>query len=382
MTARTFTRLALAACVLLAAGIVTQLLRHSDVVEHGYEDVSCRRFLPEGLMGTAMPNCDGTRDLGEGPVPIHFNSRGFRDTEHSPFPPKGTFRVALLGASVHVAPGLPEEANPARLIEARLAELGLGSVEVMNFSVEGFATIHHLANFHRYLTAHPHLVLVDTLDGNKPFRDLFLQSFENPEAPLGSFHPFRSAESLLPYGLKWISKWKAPLRFYLHLKQVAAQLEATRELQKAGTKEAQAKLLLGHSLDIVNEMKRQGRKYGADIAILWHGEPLTNTVALRQNESTVLAQIHGPLLAPISVPAPAALAALGATGMLVADISAKLPSPGDRRLYLGASYYYSRAGMERYAQAVAEAIAPIIRNRLAHPPRPETLEGSLSSRFR
>lgn len=73
--------------------------------------------------------------------PGKSNRRGFRDREHAPEKPPGTFRIAVLGDSIAAGYQVErtEEAFPA-LLEELLRRRGHPRVEVLNFGVTGYNT--------------------------------------------------------------------------------------------------------------------------------------------------------------------------------------------------------------------------------------------------
>jgi lysophospholipase L1-like esterase len=89
------------------------------------------------------------------------NSLGYRDREHTPDKPAGTYRIAVLGDSIAAGYRIErtEDAFPARL-EAHLRGAGLAA-EVLSFGVTGYNTEQEVETLRaRALRFSPDLVLV------------------------------------------------------------------------------------------------------------------------------------------------------------------------------------------------------------------------------
>jgi lysophospholipase L1-like esterase len=100
-------------------------------------------------------------------VPVAFNQYGLRDRERSLEPAARTTRILVLGDSVTFGMGVPLEQTYPALTEALLnAALGPGarSVEVLNFGIPGYNTLHSLAQLREVgLTFRPDIVVVGFL---------------------------------------------------------------------------------------------------------------------------------------------------------------------------------------------------------------------------
>jgi lysophospholipase L1-like esterase len=74
---------------------------------------------------------------------VRWNGLGFREREFDTPKPPDTFRVMVLGDSLTWGVGLSEEQRYSRLMEQQLQQhLGHRSVEVLNFGLDGVATVH------------------------------------------------------------------------------------------------------------------------------------------------------------------------------------------------------------------------------------------------
>src|SRR5262245_26687987 len=98
---------------------------------------------PDPFRGAAhLPDTEGWyREEGEAFVRI--NSAGFRDREHAPKKPDGTFRVAVLGDSYAEAMQVSEDDAFWAVAERELAScpaLAGRRAEVLNFGVSGYGT--------------------------------------------------------------------------------------------------------------------------------------------------------------------------------------------------------------------------------------------------
>jgi lysophospholipase L1-like esterase len=118
--------------------------------------------LPPPVEWSGRPLARGTHSG----VPVAFNQHGLRDRERSLEPAAGTTRVLVLGDSVTFGMGVPfEDTYPART-EARLnASLGgAATVEVLNFGIPGYNTLHSLAQLRELgLAFRPDIVVVGFL---------------------------------------------------------------------------------------------------------------------------------------------------------------------------------------------------------------------------
>jgi hypothetical protein len=81
-------------------------------------------------------------------APFRTNSWGLRDREYALEPEPGTFRIALLGASYAMGPGVRESETAEQLVEDRLNRERAGDpwprCEILNFSVGGYSVLHDL----------------------------------------------------------------------------------------------------------------------------------------------------------------------------------------------------------------------------------------------
>jgi len=95
------------------------------------------------------------------------NSHGMHDQEYPLAKPAGTFRIAVLGASPVMGPGVPEEAVFDRLLEERLGALAQPSghrVEVLNFGVAAYSPVQMLLQLEQKVLAfQPDLVLLTSM---------------------------------------------------------------------------------------------------------------------------------------------------------------------------------------------------------------------------
>jgi hypothetical protein len=80
-------------------------------------------------------------------VPLKTNSIGLRDIEYSNEKPADALRLALVGASYEMGPGVEREQTFEALAEARLnQENALGQpVEILNYSVAGYSVLHYVS---------------------------------------------------------------------------------------------------------------------------------------------------------------------------------------------------------------------------------------------
>lgn len=159
-----------AAAALFCAGAL-QMRETAEVVAALDAAYPCRSVHDRYHILVYRRDCTGTRDLGEGPVDLHFGGHGFRG---DPPGPKQGRRLALLGGSTSVGPGLSDEERPA----AQLQEFFGDDLEVIDLSVEGYTTVHHLIRLPEYRQRfQPDILVFDTLSRQKLFRDRVLMEY-------------------------------------------------------------------------------------------------------------------------------------------------------------------------------------------------------------
>jgi lysophospholipase L1-like esterase len=128
-----------------------------------------------------------------GGVPVAFNHFGLRDRERSMKRTPGAIRILALGDSVTFGLGVATEEAFPRVTENLLNAArpdGLASVEVLNFGVPGYNTLHELAQLRALgLAFEPDLVVVgflyNDLEISGPQR-LRLERGSTPEQPGGA----------------------------------------------------------------------------------------------------------------------------------------------------------------------------------------------------
>jgi len=95
------------------------------------------------------------------------NSHGMHDREYPLAKPAGTYRVAVLGASPVMGPGVPEDQVFEELLERKLSRLGqpMGrTVEFLNFGVAAYSPVQMLLQLEQKVLAfQPDLVLLTSL---------------------------------------------------------------------------------------------------------------------------------------------------------------------------------------------------------------------------
>jgi lysophospholipase L1-like esterase len=89
-----------------------------------------------------------------------YNSRGYRDDEHSPAKPEGVFRFVVLGDSVAAGDGVEVEERFDRVLAQRLSRPGL-RVEPVNLARTGYSTSQQLWQLEHEVYAYdPDLVIL------------------------------------------------------------------------------------------------------------------------------------------------------------------------------------------------------------------------------
>lgn len=102
------------------------------------------RISRDGLGIELAPSFTGTY----GGAAFRTNRWGMRDKEYELTPPKGTYRIALLGSSFSMGGGVRDEQTHEALLEERLNREGPGTprrrYEILNFSVGGYGPLQHV----------------------------------------------------------------------------------------------------------------------------------------------------------------------------------------------------------------------------------------------
>src|SRR3989304_9665851 len=133
--------------------------------------VPARFWKPDALLGTVhVPGQTGwwTQEENEFRVPVHINSQGLRDVEHSVAKAPGVFRLLLLGDSYIEALQVPLDQTIGRQLEQRLnSSGGAQRYEVISMGVSGYGTAsQYLYYRERGRNYRPDLVLLALYPGN------------------------------------------------------------------------------------------------------------------------------------------------------------------------------------------------------------------------
>jgi hypothetical protein len=122
------------------------------------------------------PNADGMWPTADRFVPVHINSQGLRDREHSIQKPPKTYRIAVLGDSYTEALQVPVENDFSSVLEKQLAGCPTPdgrTVEVLNFGVNSFTTSQELIRLREKAWPYsPDLVIMVFDSGNNPHKNL------------------------------------------------------------------------------------------------------------------------------------------------------------------------------------------------------------------
>ncbi len=103
----------------------------------------------------------------EGEAYVSNNQAGFRDRDHTIAKPDGVYRIAVLGDSFTEARAIPLDETYWSIAGAHLAECLGGTVEMLNFGVNGYGTAQELITLKNHALAYrPDLVLLAIYMGN------------------------------------------------------------------------------------------------------------------------------------------------------------------------------------------------------------------------
>jgi len=107
-------------------------------------------------------------------APIKTNQWGMRDKDYTLTAPRGTYRIALVGSSVTMGPGVPADLTMEALLEDRLNREGPGApqrhFEILNFSAIAYGLMQNVAVVDRKVfpfTPDAVLVGIFTLDAGR-----------------------------------------------------------------------------------------------------------------------------------------------------------------------------------------------------------------------
>ncbi|NNF56965.1 MAG: hypothetical protein HKN04_01880 [Rhodothermaceae bacterium] len=98
-------------------------------------------------------------------APMTVNQWGMRDQEYTREKPDGTYRIALLGASIEMGAGVLDDETYEAVAEARLNAEQAGRegrfdrYEILNFSIGGYSVLQHLPLMDEVVTFQPDLLL-------------------------------------------------------------------------------------------------------------------------------------------------------------------------------------------------------------------------------
>ncbi|MDH3981204.1 MAG: hypothetical protein OEU91_11905, partial [Gammaproteobacteria bacterium] len=130
--------LIVAVSLLVAALLAEVVLRQIRPVDFGRSSFF---RIPHPVYGWVLePGVSYINYMREAPVPVSYNSNGWRDIEHAVDKPDGVTRILVLGDSFMEAYSVPfEDSLPARL--QQLAGRGGQQIEVINLGVAGYGTL-------------------------------------------------------------------------------------------------------------------------------------------------------------------------------------------------------------------------------------------------
>ncbi len=125
--------------------------------------------------------------------PLQTNSQGLRDKEYSIEKPENTFRIAVVGDSLTMAEGVPQESAYHSLLEEKFnqnkPEL---KYEFINFGVAGYSLVQYVSTIKRkVLTYKPDLILLafcGANDSKLPNLDAFNRPYQVKSEGNGFFH--------------------------------------------------------------------------------------------------------------------------------------------------------------------------------------------------
>lgn len=182
--------------------------------------------IPHPALGWVLqPNTAYIYKIPEGTISVAYNSKGWRDLEHSIEKPEGVFRILVLGDSFMEANSVKLDDTFHRQIE-EFARVAGTNVEVINMGVAGYGTLQEYLVFQDvgYLYE-PDLVLVGFFDGNDVINNsLELSTILTEQGQVTNARPFLDLEASEDWAITPVD-FEGAQRSYVKNK---ASLEAKR----------------------------------------------------------------------------------------------------------------------------------------------------------
>lgn len=335
--------------------LFAKIRQNERIIALDNDDWSCRTMDYDVGFILIEKSCQGSRDLGEGPIPIQFNSHGLRGPEFAPPSNKGKPRIALMGGSMLTGPGLPESHNPAVLLESKLRQLGFPEAEVINVSVEGYTTTHQTVFFRRTLSKfQPDIVILDTFNSFKPFRDY---SIEYRVVKDSSGEPLRLRTSREEKALLNRILPNAVNRHIFLANHTFHYLEASRRVANIEDEIGRAKEVLRPTIAYLHFMEEFAKLQGVRIFLMHTGEAISNRREVGLNDSPWVIYLTSLLLKPFEIPGSAVKQVLSEEGFQVLNVAGEFSAKDDRRFYIADTYYFSEEGMSRHMDNLATELS-------------------------
>jgi hypothetical protein len=354
-------RRALAIAVVLGMAVLVFLgTRQSmEVIELQNQAVDCRERDAKRGIFLATPTCTGERDVGAGPVQISFNAHGYRGPEWAAVPEPGITRVALLGGSNMLAPGLPDALEPGALVQQKLHEMGHDQVEVVNLSVEGHTTSHHAVRLGDTLRdLSPDVVVLLTISDDKVFRDIVLHSylkFSESGQPIG-FESGKESMGSFVFGLiGWSDTLKSYMRTALESFRFLRVAHELRDFDPtvAGPRPWSGVQVMTHRMAL--KVEKAGAKF---IAVRLPMSNPSNRV-LQLSDTPWVAKAFARFTPDTTFPSGGFLRGLEKRGHAVVDMVGKVPNPKLRREhFIGETHYLNETGIRWFTRALAQNLEP------------------------
>jgi hypothetical protein len=124
--------------------------------------------IPHPVLGwRTEPGAQVVYATSEFRVPVVYNSKGWRDSEHEYAKPPGTYRAIVLGDSFMEAYAVPFQSTFAHQIESLMSARRNERIEVINLGVGGYGTLQeYLAFVEEGVKYQPDLVLLGFFTNN------------------------------------------------------------------------------------------------------------------------------------------------------------------------------------------------------------------------
>jgi len=266
---------------LLLAEFFLSKIMHIDI------ERSFHHRIPHPVLGWVLkPNIDYVDKISGEKVEVKYNSKGFRDVEHTVENEHGTFRILVLGDSFMEAYSVQLNDSFSRRLEQLGRNNGM-NIEVINLGVGGYGTLQEYLMFHEIGKQYrPNIILLAFYLGNDLSNNSFaLESISSSDSSLKvSSRPFLDSSDRTKWDITQIDYEGAQRRYLeakMHENSFLKRLTNKSLLVRSSIKAARhvAGIFPGNH-DLTSEKSNdQKRRYLAKYGVYYCQEPPEYTKA-------------------------------------------------------------------------------------------------------